>query len=94
MYKRQLFCWGDDAYGQSRPPLLRRQEIAVAADHGCALAADGQASCWGDDSHDGNAVPAEALRALDVGQFNGCAIAAAGDVRCWGWNMNLSLIHI
>ena len=90
---QQIFCWGDNRYGQlgnvQQPPtgtplpVAAGSFVSAGATHTCALAA-GQVTCWGDgvEPRPGQ-VEGLSFVSLDVGDHRSCAIDAAGSVYCW-----------
>jgi len=113
---KKVACWGKNDHGQlqlssqilgSLSPIspvsqdMSYLQIAVGADHTCALLADGTTHCWGrnqfgqtgatgtDDQRTTVTVPGltATSAAIGTGYAHSCAIdAAAGGVRCWGAN--------
>ena len=108
-------CWGSNSFGQlgdgttldrSTPRAVSgiagsvtAREIAVGADHTCAVRADSTVACWGDNSSgqlgDGSNTPKnvptritglDGVVALAAGQAHTCGLLADGSVRCWGAN--------
>ena len=49
-YNEQIFCWGDDTYGQSSPPLeapTRFEKLFAEEDYTCAIDIFDRYMCWG-----------------------------------------------
>ena len=112
-----VYCWGSDSQGQlgngpggsqSTPgPVLAPMDadvvqIAVGAEHTCALTSAGAVYCWGGDGYgqlgDNSgltnqqapvplAAPLNAnVKQISAGHRHTCALTNAGAVYCWGLN--------
>jgi len=106
-----VYCWGDNTLGQTsntgangnvdplEVPLGGKvaRELAVGANHTCALLTDGGLLCWGagtagqlgDGNFNHNPVPvapvgATGIRTIAAGDDHTCAITLPGQVWCWG----------
>jgi hypothetical protein len=83
-------CWGspDDWYislGLFDPPEGTFESLSIAADHACALSADGNAHCWGN-NYWGQATSPRftTFTAIDTGTQHTCGITSGNEVVCWG----------
>ena len=94
-------CWGDNRYGQSKPPtnekfiaisaggrnLMHSGHISYITGHTCGLRADGSAVCWGDDrAAQSDPPPDEQFAAISAGGLHTCALREDGSPLCWGAN--------
>ncbi len=75
-------------------------EIAVGADHSCALLSNNTVKCWGSSTFgqvgNGSDIPSRtpvdvaglsgAIKTIDAGGYHTCALMATGELRCWGDN--------
>jgi hypothetical protein len=91
-----IFCWGDDSFGQSSPPAVQFSHIAAGLNFTCGIRkTDDQVECWGDDSAGQLSPPAgfmfTALYMSPVSE-HACALEAPLEggptsyLRCWGDN--------
>ena len=79
-----VFCQGDDASGQSRPPSAARfTQIAVGREHGCGVTDAGDIVCWGADWSD-RVTPAGPFTAVSASGYAVCGLRPAGHAECWG----------
>lgn len=76
----------------------RFTQIAVGAQHSCALTQKGEVACWGLNSSgqlgtgDNNSsstpalVPTERFVQISLGESHSCGVTASGAAKCWGLN--------
>ena len=79
-------CFGDNTYGQARPP---EGESFVALTTGrhytCGLRANGTIACWGDNAYGKASPPSGQFSDLVTVGDTSCALTAGdGSIRCWG----------
>jgi alpha-tubulin suppressor-like RCC1 family protein len=107
-------CWGANETGQlGDNSTIQRLEavdvvglgnsvsqIALGAEHSCALSFAGAMKCWGRNANGelGNGtqinsgVPVDVLglssgvTSITAGSYDTCAVTSAGAIKCWGWN--------
>ncbi|MGR6870762.1 RCC1 domain-containing protein [Pseudomonas sp. HK3] len=81
-----VYCWGDNAQGQTDVPSLNNPKwVAAGGNTSCAIDEDDSLRCWGNQSAGQGNIP-ETLGAVShvaVGFDFVCAISA-GQVSCWG----------
>lgn len=81
-----VYCWGDNAAGQtSVPTLLNPKWVAAGGNTSCAIDGNDALHCWGA-NHAGQLTIPENLGSVShvaVGSDFVCAISA-GQVTCWG----------
>lgn len=106
MADRRMACWGNNTYYQlgngeveaRKIPDLEIdlggpvKQIALGAQHGCALLDGGTINCWGSYQLDLWATPTEIATIptaieLDAGARHTCALTEDGRVYCWGSNL-------
>jgi alpha-tubulin suppressor-like RCC1 family protein len=83
-----LQCWGDNYYGQARPPTGRFRQVRSIVTGSCALALDGSVKCWGNDEGGTLRAPAGTFKQLSAGSTANhvCGIRDDNTVKCWGSN--------
>jgi alpha-tubulin suppressor-like RCC1 family protein len=103
-----VVCWGSNAFlqigaltpgatGPIQPPLATMADLAVGANHACAVSGSGQTRCWGDGAFgqngdiDGKPLVGQniiAPPAADVaaGDAHSCILGQQGELWCWGDN--------
>ncbi|KAF0692250.1 Aste57867_16657 [Aphanomyces stellatus] len=84
-------CWGQNTYGQSRPPSSAFLQVSAYDYHTCALNTTGFPICWGASyiqyanyTSSPAAPPAVPLATLSTGSRHACGVATNGSVLCWG----------
>ena len=79
-------CWGEDDYGQARPPEGEFASVSAGGDHTCGVKTGGAVACWGDNEH-GQARPPEGeFASVSAGANHTCGVKTGGSVACWGHN--------
>lgn len=84
----QNLCWGwdDNAHGQRNIPAIPLRQLDVGSIHGCAVAAQGNATCWGSDNYGQAVPPAGLFKNVSAGLVHSCGVLADGTGACWGYN--------
>jgi hypothetical protein len=81
-------AWGDNTFGESRPPVNLSNAVAIAAGylHSVALCADGTVTVWGDDTFGQTNIPPglSNVVAIAAGDFHTLALRSNGRVVGWG----------
>ena len=80
----QVFCWGDDQYGQAEDQEGPLQSIDAGFDHTCGLTVDDQVVCWGDDTLGQAADQEGPFAQVSAGSNYNCGLLPDGSVDCWG----------
>jgi hypothetical protein len=81
-------CWGDNFYGQSKPPAgVKFTELAAGENHTCGLMPDGNVACWGGNSW-GQAPKQRTgpYTHIAAGDVFTCGQKPGGEIDCWGYN--------
>jgi serine/threonine protein kinase len=81
-----IACWGDNTYGQSRPPAGTFTQVMAGANHNCAINSGGSIACWGDNRYGQANAPSGSFTWVYPGDRHTCAINAGGTIVCWGDN--------
>ena len=82
----RLTCWGNNGYGQSRPPHGTFATVSAGAYHACAVRTDDRLVCWGNDAFGQATLPDDAFTSVSAGNAHTCGIRADGVLVCWGHN--------
>lgn len=98
--RHRVECWqqgaglGDYDFGQTAPPDLTFDQIAVALGQACGLTTDGELTCWGVAAGvevDGWPVgygqtvnQAGPFEEISTGDLETCGIDSSGNLHCWG----------
>ena len=89
-----LYCFGDNTFGQSLVPDIdaddRWVHVSAGSYHVCGITERGHLHCWGYEGHDLRKFPTDfdAYRWMHVtcGEFHICALSVSGKILCWGSN--------
>ncbi|RRR67775.1 MAG: hypothetical protein EI684_18440 [Candidatus Viridilinea halotolerans] len=86
----QLYCWGDNQYGQTDVPagIAPVSQVSMGSSHTCALLNDGMLRCWGHNSDGQTTVPPglAAVTHVSAGGHHTCALTVDQALHCWGQN--------
>ncbi len=108
----EVYCWGNNEHGilgtddleMSSVPVEMEglpavKEVAVGADHACAVTREGEVYCWGShrqgqlglgaDSEEWVRTPTRVegldhIESVQVGAEYSCALSGVGELYCWG----------
>ena len=80
----RLACWGNNGYGQSRPPGGTFAAVSTGAYHACAVRTDDRLVCWGNDAFGQATHPDDAFTSVSAGNAHTCGIRTDGVLVCWG----------
>lgn len=88
MRVQQVLGWGDNPYGQCRPPLSLSNAVAIAAapDYGLAITGEGRITGWGYNKDNRLNYPTSFtnIAAISAGWVHGLAITDEGRILGWG----------
>ncbi len=79
-------CWGNNALGQSVPPLGSLSLVSSGYYVSCGLDSGGAAQCWGHNAYGQASPPAGTFSDISAGYHYACAIDSGGGASCWGLN--------
>ena len=79
-------CWGDDRYGQARPPSGTFVSVGAGAYHTCGIRGTGAVACWGYGGHGQTTPPTGKFVSVSAGNIHNCGIRDTGTVVCWGFD--------
>ena len=89
--KGELYCWGQDMFGQSTPDQVFYDAYGLGHTHTCGVEEDGAAlNCVGCGPEEGEPnlgqceAPAGSFVAVDGGSGHSCGINTDGEIECWG----------
>jgi Regulator of chromosome condensation (RCC1) repeat len=81
-------CWGDDRYGQAKPPSGRFLQVSAGESAACAVGAAGKVICWGQYARKGMKAPPNRFLQVSVGEAQGgsyaCGLTERHALKCWG----------
>jgi len=81
----EIRCWGDNTYGQSRPPTGTFIAVSAGRNYSCGLRTDQTVVCWGEsDTHIPFGSPIGRFASVSVGWNHACGLREDGTVECWG----------
>ena len=89
--KGNLYCWGENQYGQTNVPRINNKivEVAVGYEHSCGLTEAKKVKCWGSDLWKQSDVPNDLTDVTQIATgFDTCALVkkqGQSSVRCWGY---------
>jgi len=86
----EVFCWGDNLYGESMVPAGRYLQISAGYRHTCGIRDDGTTACWGRDQKGQSSPPEVALAQVSAGAYQTCGIQTNGALVCWGEDYDYS----
>lgn len=77
-------CWGDNTYGQARPPSGRFRRLSAGSAYACGVRFDGRLVCWGANFSRVARPPQGRFEEVSAGSLSACALGSTGDITCWG----------
>lgn len=80
----EVFCWGDNLYGETMAPAGRYRQVSTGYRHTCAIREDGSITCWGRDQKGQSSPPDLDFLQISAGAYQTCGIDAEGKLHCWG----------
>ena len=84
MTTNNVYCWGNNEFGQSVAPDRTFRGVAAGWGHTCALSDDNAGHCWGNNEIGQSTAPSAILRSVSAGVAHSCGLSSDGSARCWG----------
>ena len=92
-----LRCWGQNTYGQARPPPGVFRQVSSGHSFSCAISLDSKVKCWGDirgtpplessSSEQRKKNNNNHFKSVSSGKSHACGLTMNGNIQCWGRNM-------